>query len=209
MVDRFFKLSVLLFVIHAVFGPSMVGADPEVELNQKIHFSVPVDKYLFNTQLLKDHPQANGKVELTLPGRWFDPMLKLEMVSKESATYGTVQDAIRAGFSAMKAMDIEWIKKGFVNGEATELESVLKDPDTAARIKALNQDKSSIYLNGIVEYKDFRVVVVAQTEDSPVTPFSFQLTPEGWKQTNALAADEGFSIILSALLNGQVNVVQP
>jgi hypothetical protein len=156
---------------------------------------------------------AEGKAltdfsQIILPGRLYAPPIKLDLPAKGSAEWDTPAAAAAADFAAQKADDGDWIAGNFASGDRAEVQSFLSDKTMRSRNRALFQTMSARYLSGEVEYKDYVLLFVRDgSPQSPPKVLTLEKTPDGYKRTNALASDDTFDIVWSALRNGEVRAV--
>jgi hypothetical protein len=145
-------------------------------------------------------------VEIVLPGRVYDPPLKVGLVTtRYDADRRTPEDASASDFSAMRAGDSGWLRENYVAEEYPQIKALVDDPN----LRRMNQRVFMRYgLKTIVArcvYKDV-VLVFARYDDVKTGGMVevYQKVGRDWKRTNALAKDETVAVLQSAFRNGDV-----
>jgi hypothetical protein len=145
-------------------------------------------------------------VEIVLPGRVYDPPLKVGLVTtRYDADRRTPEDASASDFSAMRAGDSGWLRENYVAEEYPQIRALVDDPN----IRRMNQGVFMRYgVKTIVArcvYKDV-VLVFARYDDAKPGGMVEVYTKvrDDWKRTNALAKDETVAVLQSAFRNGDV-----
>jgi hypothetical protein len=145
-------------------------------------------------------------VEIVLPGRVYDPPLKVGLVTtRYDADRRTPEDASASDFSAMRAGDSGWLRENYVAEEYPQIKALVDDPN----IRRMNQGVFMRYgVKTIVArcvYKDV-VLVFARYDDAKPGGMVEVYTKvrDDWKRTNALAKDETVAVLQSAFRNGDV-----
>jgi len=109
--------------------------------------------------------------------------------------------------SANTAGDREWILENFPPDEQADLRPLLDD----AKLVKLNQDHyravRGLEITGSAELRGYTVLFTREELGEGrvrVVPVTLARTPSGWKQTNALSADEMFDVVWTALRAGKI-----
>jgi hypothetical protein len=147
--------------------------------------------------------------EVTLPGALINPPVKLAPITKANAKSDTPLVAAAADFSAEKADDADWIVSLFAPTDREEVKSMLADKVMRARNRGIFAHKDARYVRGQANYKDYVLRFFADGKpDNPPQVLALVKTPDGFRRTNALSADDTFDIVWSALRLGKVKAVK-
>jgi hypothetical protein len=145
-------------------------------------------------------------VEVVLPGRVYDPPLKVGLVTtRYDADRRTPEDASASDFSAMRAGDSGWLRENYVAEEYPQIKALVDDPN----LRRMNQGVFKRYgAKTIVArciYKDV-VLVFARYDGVKERGMVevYQKVGRDWKRTNALAKDETVAVLQNAFRNGDV-----
>ncbi len=155
---------------------------------------------------------AKGKgpddlVEVTLPGQLRRPPVPLPLVSRRDADWSTPERAAASVVSASLAGDVSWIAENFVRAEREKIRERLSDPAIASQTFAFFRNMGKVEMTGWAEVQVYRVIfLIGQDEDGDATVATVTLskTDAGWRQTNALAEDDTFEVVWTALHTGGV-----
>lgn len=145
-------------------------------------------------------------VEIVLPGRVYDPPLKVGLVAtRDDADRRTPEDASASDFSAMRAGDSAWLRENYVAEEYPQIRALVDDPN----IRRMNQGVFKRYgVKTIVArcvYKDVALVFARYDDAKPGGMVEvYTKVRDDWKRTNALARDETVAVLQSAFRNGDV-----
>lgn len=185
--------------------PSAATGEPD---GVRILFRVQIAKRAMQTGALAEGKTVTDFSQIILPGRLYAPPIKLDPVAKGAAKWDTPAAAAAADFSAQKADDADWIVENFVSDDRAEVQSFLRDKEMRSRNRALFQTRDARYISGEVEYKDYVLLFVCDgSPQNPPKVLTLEKTPDGYKRTNALARDDTFDIVWSALRDGEVRAV--
>jgi hypothetical protein len=155
---------------------------------------------------------AKGKrldeiVEITLPGQLRTPPTPLALVSRSDADWSTPERAASSSVSANLAGDVSWIVESYVPAERDEVRKQLSDPAAARRVRDYYRSMGEVEMTGWADVHGFTVVfLLGRDQDGDATFASVTLskTASGWRQTNALAQDDTFEVVWTALHTGGV-----
>jgi hypothetical protein len=145
-------------------------------------------------------------VEIVLPGRVYDPPLKVGLVTtRYDADRRTPEDASASDFSAMRAGDSGWLRENYVAEEYPQIKALVDDPN----IRRMNQGVFMRYgVKTIVArcvYKDVTLVFARYDDAKPGGMVEvYKKVRDDWKRTNALAKDETVAVLQRAFRNGDV-----
>jgi len=175
-------------------------------------------KLLFRVQIgdrgMKTDAISKGKTltdysEVTLPGSLIKPPLKLAPVAKANAKFDTPVNAAAADFSAEKSDDADWIVSMFAPGDRANVKSMLADRAMRERNRGIFAHKDARYVRGQANYKNYVLLFIVDGNlDNAANVLAFVKTPDGFRRTNALSADDTFDIVWSALRLGEVKPVK-
>jgi hypothetical protein len=155
---------------------------------------------------------AKGKrpddvVEVTIPGQLRSPPALLPLVSRSEADWSTPERAAASSVSANLAGDVAWIAESYVPAEREAVRRQFSDPAIAQRTRDYYRAMGKVEMTGWGEVRGFTVVfLLGRDEDGDATFASVTLskTGSGWRQTNALAEDDAFEVVWTALHTGGV-----
>jgi len=146
-------------------------------------------------------------VEVALPGRLNQPPLPVVLIERRAADWSAPERALASIRSANTAGDREWILQNFPPDEQAQIRPLLGD---AALVKR-NQDHyraiHGLEITGSAELRGYTVLLTREELGEGRTrtvPVSLAKTASGWKQTNALSADETFDVVWAALRAGKM-----
>ena len=153
---------------------------------------------------------AEGKgpeeaVEITLPGRLYEPPQEVGETSKETADRSTPFHAAVSDYSAFRADDGDWILENFSDDNRAEILATLAQQETRDAVRKVFHALGSMQIWGEAEWKGYRLVLTRYNGNAEGgVVLTFRETPEGWKRTNALRSDETFDAVFSAFRSGTV-----
>lgn len=177
--------------------------------NGKLLFRVQIQNRGMQTDAIDKGKVLSDYSEVTLPGALIKPPVKLARVAKASAKYDTPEAAVTADFSAQKSDDADWILSGFAPADRRDVKSMLADKAMRTRNRGIYAHKDGRYLLGHANYKDYILMFIAEGKsDNPPQVLALVKTPDGYRRTNALSADDTFDIVWSALRLGEVKPVK-
>ena len=206
MLDRnFVRLSTAAFTIAFV---SATGAFAQTS-GGKLLFRVQIGDRGMKTDAISKGKTLTDYSEVTLPGSLIKPPLKLAPVAKANAKFDTPVNAAAADFSAEKSDDADWIVSMFAPGDRAGVKSMLADRAMRERNRGIFAHKDARYVRGQANYKNYVLLfIVDGTLDNAPNVLAFVKTPDGFRRTNALSADDTFDIVWSALRLGEVKPVK-
>jgi hypothetical protein len=144
-------------------------------------------------------------VELTCPGRVYDPPRKIEHVTRSQAERSTPEKASASDFSAFRADDPEWIRENYATEDHPQIQRMVED----RMIRKLNQQTFRNYRSKTVaarcSYREYALVFIRY--DDAVDRGTIEIYKKvktSWKRTNALAEDETLAAFQSAFRSGEV-----
>jgi hypothetical protein len=155
---------------------------------------------------------AKGKrpddiVEVTLPGELRRPSTRLPVVSRSDADWSTPERAAASSVSAHLAGNVSWIAENYVPAEREEVRKQFSDLVVAERTRDYYRSMGQVEMTGWAEIRGFTVVLLlGRDEDGDATFASVTLsnTGSGWRETNALAEDDTYEVLWTALHTGGV-----
>ena len=171
----------------------------------EILFRVKVSDMGIQTGSLAQGKSPNDYVEVKLPGELYKPPKQVGAIERSQAKWDTPLDAAQSDFSAFKTDDDEWILENFLPEDREQIREFLGNSAMRERNNAAFADKDSREVHGKVEYQGYTILFIRESEDSNTMPLTFKNSPEGWKRTNALSADETLDVVFAVLMgNGEM-----
>ena len=183
-----------------------LGAAPSA-LAGEVAFRAQLKNLGFQKPHLDSGKNFEDTIELVLPGELFEPPRELDPIARDQADLNTPEAAVRSDFSAWKADDAEWIKANFAASEQAALVQFLADAEIRAGSKAGFATLDSVFLWGVVRYRDYALVLITygQVDDRSRGMTAALVQEDGvWKRTNALSADETLDMVWSAFRVGEM-----
>jgi len=154
--------------------------------------------------LLRDSTPAADTVAITLPGRLYDPPLRVREVTRGKADRSTPESAQASFYSANRAGDRAWILANWARpDEIRELVDEHLDQNTRAYARM-----SGERILGRAEYEGRVLLLVERTFEGGRTSAvvnAYQDGPGGWKATNALSDDRTHDVVFAALRSGVIS----
>jgi len=141
-------------------------------------------------------------VKVTLPGRLLQPPAPVNLVRRTEADWSTPERAMTSILSANLAGDVSWMVENFVSAEREGVGKQLADPAAVRRIRDYYGNAGKVAITASVEIRGFMVLFLLGLDDDGDATFlnaTLAKTPEGWKQTDALAEDDTFDLVSAAL----------
>ncbi len=175
----------------------------------KLLFRVQIGDRGMKTDAISKDKTLTDYSQVTLPGALIKPPLKLAPVAKQNAKFDTPTAAAAADFSAEKSDDADWIVSMFAPGDRADVRSMLADQNMRARNRGIFVHKDARYVRGQANYKNYVLLFIVDGNlDNSPNVLAFVKTPDGFRRTNALSADDTFDIVWSALRLGEVKPVK-
>ena len=188
--------------------PACTSEPPPVE-DTATNEAVKGGEILFRVKVsdmgIQTGPLAQGKspddyVEVSLPGEMYNPPKKIGVIGRSQAKWDTPLDAAQSDFSAFKTDEDEWILVNFLLEDREQIREFLENPAVRERNKAAFADKDSREVHGKVEYQGYTILFIRESGGTNTMPMTFKNSPEGWKRTNALSADETLDVVFAVLI---------
>jgi hypothetical protein len=175
----------------------------------KLLFRVQIGDRGMKTDAISKDKTLTDYSQVTLPGVLIKPPMKLAPVAKANAKFDTPVNAAAADFSAEKSDDADWIVSMFAPGDRSDVKSMLADKAMRERNRGIFALKDARYVRGQANYKNYVLLFIVDGNlDNSANVLAFVKTPDGFRRTNALAADDTFDIVWSALRLGEVKPVK-
>ncbi len=159
-----------------------------------------------NNSLLKSK-QPDDYVEITLPGKLLNPATPVKMISRSQADWNTPEHAAVSILSANAAGDAAWMVENYVPSEREGANKKLSDPNVLESTENYYQNLGTVSMTGWTELRGYTLIFIRGVDedgDATVLVLTLSKTPDGWKQTDALAHDDTFEIVWTALHTGGV-----
>jgi hypothetical protein len=171
---------------------------------ERVSFEAKVSNLRQTNSLIKGKG-PDDVVEVVLPGRLFTPPVAPKQIQRSEADWSTPENAMASIMSANMAGDVSWIVENFVPAEHEQAGKQFIDPKAAGRISVYYRGIGTIEMTGQAEVRGFLVVFLrAIDEDGDPNFLTVTLAkgPAGWRQTDALAKDDTFEVIATAVRTG-------
>ena len=209
MLERSFsRLVAAAFVVVFVSATTM-HAFAQTSGGGKLLFRVQISDRGMKTDAISKGKTLADYSEVTLPGALIKPPQKLAPVAKANAKFDTPVAAAAADFSAEKSDDADWIVSMFAPGDRVDVKSMLADQAMRTRNRGIFAHKDARYVRGQANYKNYVLLFIVDGNlDNAPNVLAFVKTPDGFRRTNALSADDTFDIVWSALRLGEVKPVK-
>jgi hypothetical protein len=183
---------------------ALISCHPGAE---SLTFQAKVSNLHRRNNSLATNKRPDDLVELTLPGHQFQPPIAVNTVERGDANWSSPEQAISSILSANIAGNVPWMIDSFLPAERDEARKQLSDPIAARRTQDYFRNLGKIEMTGRAEIGGFTVISLRGLDpDGDVTFLTMVLskTPSGWRQTNALADDEAFDVVQTAMRTGGV-----
>jgi len=204
----FHRSVVRLIAAALIVGSATVDAFAQT-VGGKLLFRVQIGDRGMKTDAISKDKTLTDYSQVTLPGVLIKPPMKLAPVAKANAKFDTPVNAAAADFSAEKSDDADWIVSMFAPGDRTDVKSMLADKAMRDRNRGIFAHKDARYVRGQANYKNYVLLFIVDGNlDNSPNVLAFVKTPDGFRRTNALAADDTFDIVWSALRVGEVKPVK-
>jgi hypothetical protein len=175
----------------------------------KLLFRVQIGDRGMKTDAISKDKTLTDYSQVTLPGTLIKPPLKLAPVAKANAKFDTPTASAAADFSAEKSDDADWIVSMFAPGDRADVKAMLADKAMRERNRGIFAHKDARYVRGQASYKNYVLLFIVDGNlDNSSNVLAFVKTPDGFRRTNALSADDTFDIVWSALRLGEVKPVK-
>jgi hypothetical protein len=200
---------IVAVIIVAFVSATAVDASAQTSGGGQLLFHVQIEDRGMKTDAISKGKTLSDYSEVTLPGQLNKPPLKLAPVAKANAKFDTPVNAAAADFSAEKSDDADWIVAMFAPGDRADVNSMLADKAMRARNRGIFAHKDARYVRGQANYKNYVLLFIVDGNlDNAPNVLAFVKTPDGFRRTNALSADDTFDIVWSALRLGEVKPVK-
>jgi hypothetical protein len=197
-----------LIVAALIIGSTTI-AFAQTSGGGKLRFRVQIGDRGMKTDAISKDKTLTDYSEVTLPGTLIKPPLKLATVAKANAKFDTPNAAAAADFSAEKSDDAAWIVAMFAPVDRADVKAMLADQAMRARNRGIFAHKDARYVRGQASYKNYVLLFIVDGNlDNSPNVLVFVKTPDGFRRTNALSADDTFDIVWSALRLGEVKPVK-
>lgn len=170
----------------------------------RVSFETKVSNLRQTNSLIKGKG-PDDVVEVVLPGRLYTPPVAPKHVQRSEADWSTLENAMASIMSANMAGDVSWIVENFVPAEHEQAGKQFLDPKAAGRISVYYRGIGMIEMTGQAEVRGYIVVFLRAVDEDGDPNFltvTLAKTPSGWRQTDALAKDDTFEVIATAVRTG-------
>jgi len=195
------KYGLLAFAVAAILQ-SACGT-----VGDRLTFRVKTADVQHKANTLLKSKQPDEYVEITLPGKLLNPATPVNMISRSHADWSTPEHAAASILSANAAGDTTWMVENYVPSERESVNKKLSEPNVLQSTQNYYQNLGRISMTGWTELRGYTLVFIRGVDedgDATVLVLTLSKTPDGWKQTDALAHDDTFEIVWTALHTGGV-----
>ena len=151
--------------------------------------------------------QPDDSVDITLPGKLLNPPAPLNLIRREQADWSTPEHAAESILSANSAGDGAWMVENFVPSEREGVSKRVSEPEVIRGTENYYRNLGKVSETCWTELRGFRVLFLQGLDadgDATLISITLSKTAEGWRQTDALAHDDTFEIVWTALHTGGV-----
>lgn len=143
-------------------------------------------------------------VEIILPGRVYDPPIKVVPVTaKADASWKTPEQASASDFSAFRQSDPDWLRENFTEEDYPQIKRMVEDRNMRRLNQRtyMNYGEKTIFSRCV--YKEF-ALVFARYDGAAATGVIevYRKAKGNWKRTNALAKDEHVAVLQAMFRQG-------
>lgn len=159
-----------------------------------------------SNSFVKNKP-PDDLVEIALPGKLLNPAHAVNLISRGQADWSTTEQAAASAVSANTAGDASWIVECFVPAEREAVAKRLSNPAAAESARDYFRNLGKVSITGWTEVHGITVLFLQGRDDdgdATIITIALSKTPAGWKQTDALANDDTFDVVWTALHTGGV-----
>lgn len=145
-------------------------------------------------------------VEIVLPGRVYDPPLRLDPPStRQTVDRRTPENASASDFGAMRAGDPEWIRDNYLAGDYPSIKGSVEDPNLRKMNQGVFRARTEKAVVARCVYKNFELLFVRYDgEQAGGVVEVYQQVRGEWKRTAALGQDETLSLLQNMFRHGEV-----
>ncbi|HLG97094.1 MAG TPA: hypothetical protein VKX49_12345 [Bryobacteraceae bacterium] len=157
-----------------------------------------------SNSFLKNKQPADS-IEITLPGKLLNPPVAVTLIGRDQADWSTPEHAAQSILSAGTSGDASWVVESYVSAERAEVSRRLAQPDALERIRNYYRALGKVSETCSVEINGYRALFLQAVDpdgDTTLIAIALAHTPDGWRQTDALARDDTFEIAWAALHTG-------
>ncbi len=194
--------SLLLLAIGAAIASTGCGSKAN-----RLSFQVKVADLRKRENLLAKGKRPDDLINITLPGKLLSPPAPVQPVERSQADWSTPERAAASIVSASTAGDVSWIVENFVPGERDRVGRQFSNPEVVKRTQAYYRGLGKVVITGQTDVHGVTLVfLLGQDADGDATLVAAPVTktPSGWRQTGALANDDTYDVVWTALHTGDV-----
>jgi hypothetical protein len=173
----------------------------------RLTFRVKAADFRRHSNSFVKNKQPDDLVEIVLPGKLLNPAHAVILISRGQADWSTTEKAAASAVSANTAGDISWIVECFVPAEREAVAKRLSGPAAAQSARDYFRNLGKVSITGWTELRGITVLFLQGRDDdgdATIITIALSKTPAGWKQTDALASDDTFDVVWTALHTGGV-----
>jgi hypothetical protein len=148
--------------------------------------------------------QPGELVQITLPGKKFDPPIEIPAIQKSAADRATPEGLLASMRSANLAGDADWIASNFAPRDQDRLRKLFADPAAIAKSRAYYSSVQKMQVLETAQIREYTIMVVREVraDGSSVKPVTMIKAAQGWRATNDLASDPTLDIVWMAVAAG-------
>ena len=155
------------------------------------------------------YPILRGKkpddiIEISLSGELLNPPKEVEIISKQSIDRTTPEKAAVSRLSANKSYDVEWMIENWAPEDRNEIKAFFEDQEVFRKNQEFFKTIfAKQFILGKVTYKEY-VILLARDDykngkSGVPRVYPYINVKNGWRETNALAADETLAVVEATL----------
>jgi hypothetical protein len=170
--------------------------------HDRLTFRAKVSDLRRQSNSLIHNKRPDDTIEITLPGKLFNPAAPVNLISRAQADLSTTEGAAASIVSANTAGDIPWIIENYIPSDRPAIVKQFSDPASAQRNTNYYRNLGKTSITGWTEIGHYTVLFMQGLEedgDATLIAIVLSKTPSGWKQTNALQNDDAFELVWTAL----------
>lgn len=154
------------------------------------------------------YPIVKGKnpddvIEISLPGKLYDSPREVGIISKQDIDRSTPEKAAASFFSANKSGDREWMIENWAPQDHKKIKTFFENTEVFTKNQELFRDIiEGMIILGEASYKEYVFLFVRnnyRNGKAGVPLVQTYVNEDGWRDTNALSADETAFVVGTAL----------
>ena len=191
------RVLIVMVALVALPAPRAVGQD-----TSRLTFNARVSDLCLQDGSRAKNKHRDDCVEVALPGRLDSQPLAIPLIERKAADWSTPERALASIRSANTVGQKEWLVENFTADERPRVRAELDDPAMVKRSVDYYTTIRKAEITGSAELRGYTLVFTREETSAGtvrIVPVTLRKTASGWKQTNALSADETFDVVWAAL----------